>query len=130
MIFWEEAREERWGRVTGLREKVSVWTIKRGSNRKLLTPPFIAFLIEVDAFHDTITLAIRVLISGLEGKYESAVKAMLTLNWAACEGVGEESAYVRVRREGGTERERKGGKRRMKTRGAGRLACHVHGWMW
>jgi len=80
------------------------------SNRKLLTPPSIAFLIEVDAFHDTITLAIRVLISGLEGKYESAVKAMLTLNWAACEGVGEESAYVRVRREGGTERERKGGK--------------------
>ncbi|TFJ84963.1 hypothetical protein NSK_003991 [Nannochloropsis salina CCMP1776] len=56
----------------------------------------VSFSTEVDAFHDTITLAIRVLISGLEGKYESAVKAMLTLNWAACEGVGEESAYVRA----------------------------------
>ena len=37
------------------------------------------------------------LVSGLEAKFEGGWKQLAAVNWGACEGVGEESPYVRVR---------------------------------
>jgi hypothetical protein len=50
----------------------------------------------VDAFHEVITQSIRVLVSALEARFEPGFRSMLAFPWATCEGVGEESQYVRV----------------------------------
>jgi hypothetical protein len=51
---------------------------------------------EVDAFHEVITQAIKVLVGALEARFSEGFRSMQTFNWATCEGVGEESAYVRI----------------------------------
>ena len=48
-----------------------------------------------EAFHDVIAKCIRVLVSGLENRMESALKEMASINWATFDMVGEESLYVR-----------------------------------
>lgn len=56
----------------------------------------VSFTPEIDFFHEVIAQAVRVLTSALESRFESGFKSMLAFNWATCEGVGEESTYVRV----------------------------------
>ncbi len=41
-------------------------------------------------------LYIQVLVGGLEAKFEGGWRQVASYNWGACEGVGEESPYVRV----------------------------------
>lgn len=48
-----------------------------------------------EPFYNVITEAIRVLVAGLENRVEPAFRAMSAINWGSCEGVGEESLYVR-----------------------------------
>ena len=48
-----------------------------------------------EAFHDTTAKSIRVLVSGLTNRTESAFKVMSGINWGTWDGVGEESSYVR-----------------------------------
>jgi hypothetical protein len=45
-------------------------------------------------FHDITAKAIRVLVSGLTNRLETAMKTMSSTNWATWDAVGEESAYV------------------------------------
>lgn len=47
-----------------------------------------------EQFHDITAKSIRVLVSGLGNRMEIAMKSMSSVNWGACEAVGEESAYV------------------------------------
>jgi vacuolar protein sorting-associated protein 53 len=47
-----------------------------------------------EQFHEITAKAIRVLVSGLTNRMESALKNMASVNWGACDAVGEESAYV------------------------------------
>jgi hypothetical protein len=47
-----------------------------------------------EQFHDITAKSIRVLVSGLGNRMEVAMKNMTSVNWGACEAVGEESAYV------------------------------------
>ena len=56
----------------------------------------VSFTPEVDDFHEVIAQAVRVLILALECRFEPGFKSMTNFNWATCEGVGEESTYVRV----------------------------------
>jgi hypothetical protein len=51
---------------------------------------------ETDAYHDTISVAIRVLHGGLEHRADPACRSMSSINWGSCDTVGEESSYVRA----------------------------------
>lgn len=55
-----------------------------------MPPPF-------DEAITTTTTQKKVLVAGLEGRFEGGWKQLAAVNWGACEGVGEESPYVRVR---------------------------------
>lgn len=50
---------------------------------------------EQEAFHDVTAKGIRVLVSGLIQRTESAFKSLSGINWSAMDVVGEESTYVR-----------------------------------
>lgn len=56
----------------------------------------ISFAAEADLFQEAIAAAVRALVGALEAKFEPALRSMSSFNWANCEEVGEESAYVRV----------------------------------
>jgi vacuolar protein sorting-associated protein 53 len=47
-----------------------------------------------EQFHEITAKSIRVLVSGLTNRMEGAMKSMGSVNWGACDAVGEESAYV------------------------------------
>lgn len=47
-----------------------------------------------EQFHEVTAKSIRVLVSGLANRMEGAFKIMQSVNWGACEAVGEESSYV------------------------------------
>jgi len=50
---------------------------------------------EQEAFHDSSTKAIKLLVSGLILRVDSAFKEMSSINWGSMNVVGEESKYVR-----------------------------------
>lgn len=52
-----------------------------------------------EAFHDITAKSIRVLVSGLNNRMDSAMKDLSSINWAGYDTVGEESAYVRAMHE-------------------------------
>jgi hypothetical protein len=52
-----------------------------------------------ETFHDITAKAIRVLVSGLTNRTESALKLLAATNWAIYDSVGEESTYVRSMHE-------------------------------
>ena len=51
---------------------------------------------ERELFYDVVGKALQVLHGGLEMKMDPAFRAMSSINWGACEMVGEESGYVRA----------------------------------